>query len=319
MSKTTLAWKQMGGLAALLLIGSACASPTRTAAPTATSIFTLRSTPSPTPLATPIPTSSPTLLTTPTPTPSPTIVPTPLAYPNGDLPKGTAYVRYGSRQYPVVAITIDDCYSPAAVAADQAIFEQYHVNVTWFPIGYVAALHPDLWRAIDAAGFPIANHTYDHKNLTVKTYAQIVQDIKDDNYTLKSILGHPIMPFVRPYGGALNDTVIQAAAAAGERAVVNWDSEDGDASGSFAQWSDVSRLISLGEGGKNGSIILMHANHEYTTQALPTIINYYRSHGFQFVTLGQLLGVPGPVPYGPEPATWRPPALTPAPTATLPY
>jgi len=241
-------------------------------------------------------------------------VPSPSAYPTGSLPAGTSYVRYGSRAYPVIAITVDDCYSSAAVAADLAVFQKYHVNATWFPIGYVAALYPDLWRAVDAAGFPIANHTFDHQNLTLKTYDQIVKDFKDDNNTLSSIIGHPIMPFARPYGGSLNDTVIRAAAAAGEKAVINWDTTDGDTSGGVAGYTDVNRLISLGEGGKNGSIILMHANHEYTTKALPAIINYYRARGFQFVTLGQMFGVPGPVPYGPEPATWIP---TPSPSPTL--
>jgi peptidoglycan/xylan/chitin deacetylase (PgdA/CDA1 family) len=231
-------------------------------------------------------------------------------------------IRFGSRADKVIAITVDDCYSPKAVAADLAIFERYHVNVTWFPIGYVAAIYPDLWREVDAAGFPIANHTFDHKNLTVMSYAEVLAEIRDDNKTLKDIIGHPIMPFVRPMGGSYNGTVLAAAHAAGELAVVNWDTTDGDTSGGFASWSNVGRLTTMGEGGKAGSIILMHANHEYTTAALPAIIEYYRARGFQFVTLGQLLGVPGPVPYGPEPSDWQPaPLPSPSPTSapSLPY
>jgi peptidoglycan/xylan/chitin deacetylase (PgdA/CDA1 family) len=49
----------------------------------------------------------------------------------------------------------------------------------------------------------------------------------------------------------------------------------------------------------NGGIILMHANLPYTQLALPRIIAYYRSRGFEFVTLGQMFGVPGPVPFPP--------------------
>ena len=161
---------------------------------------------------------------------------------------------------------------------------------------------------IDRAGFPIANHTYSHTDLTLMTYEGVYADIKHDNDFFLSILGHPIMPFVRPFGGDFNSTTQQAAAAAGERAVVNWDIDSGDADGDY---TNVDRLISLSERGQNGSIILMHANGGYTTAALPSIIAYYRNRGFTFVTLGQLLGVPGPVPYGPVP-----PNPTPTPTAS---
>jgi len=302
-------------LLAMAVLAAGCANALSSASPASQSAPGV---PVPTlSLAAPSPTQKPALSPSATPTMAPTAVPSPSpsAAPTGSLPAGTSYVRYGSRAYKVVAITVDDCFSPTAVEADLAIFERYHVNVTWFPIGHVAALYPALWRQVDAAGFPIANHTFDHQNLTVKTYAQVVADIEEDSNTLKAIIGHPIMPFVRPYAGATNDTVLAAAAAAGERAVVNWDTVEGDTDGGLAEYSNVARLTQLGEGGRNGSIILMHANHEYTTAALPAIIGYYRSHGYQFVTLGQLLGVPGPVPYGPEPATFIPAPSPPPPLA----
>jgi len=192
------------------------------------------------------------------------------------------------------------------------------VNATWFPIGWAAYKNPDLWRTVDRAGFPIANHTYDHQDLTLKTYEQVYADIKQDNDFFTAILGHPIMPFVRPFGGHYNSITLQAAAAAGERALVNWDTDEGDADGDY---TNVARLISLGEQGENGSIILMHANAGYTTAALPSIIAYYRQRGFTFVTLGQLLGVPGPVPFGPVYPTPTPipttaPSPSPQPSAT---
>ena len=240
-------------------------------------------------------------------------MPAPTLYPYGRLPPpgGQApIVGSGSRSYPVIAITVDDCFDYGAVVNDLEIFQRYQVNATWFPIGWAAYKNPDLWRMVDRAGFPIANHTYDHEDLTVKTYEQVYADIKQDNDFFYSILGHPIMPFVRPFGGHYNSTTRVAAAAAGERAVVDWDTDEGDADGDY---TNVGRLISLGEQGENGSIILMHANGGYTTAALPSIIAYYRQRGFTFVTLGQLLGVPGPVPYGPVYPT---PTPTPAPTAT---
>ena len=244
-------------------------------------------------------------------------MPAPTLYPYGSLPPAGAMapiVGSGSRAYPEIAITVDDCFSYDAVVNDLRIFQTYQVNATWFPIGWEAYKNADLWRMVDRAGFPIANHTYDHQDLTLKTYEGVYADIKQDNDFFYSILGHPIMPFVRPFGGDYNSVTLQAAAAAGERAVVDWDTDEGDADGDY---TNIDRLISMGEQGQNGSIILMHANGGYTTAALPSIIAYYRNRGFTFVTLGQLLGVPGPVPYGPVYPTPTPtPTATPSATAT---
>lgn len=229
--------------------------------------------------------------------PAPTATAPLSAYPTGSLPMSVdmaPLVTHGSRAYKQIAITIDDCSSGDAVQNDLAFLQQYRVNVTWFPIGWVAARMPSIWRRVDAAGFPIANHTYSHKNLALMSFSQVVRDIQRDNEVMASILGHPIMPLVRPYGGWANATTFRAAAAAGERAVVNWDTVGGDASGN---WRDVSQIITLSKRAWNGSILLLHANSPYTTRALPAIVANFRSRGFELVTLGQLLGIDGPVPY----------------------
>ena len=301
-------------------LAAASAQPSVTSSPLPTAAYT----------TTPLPTDVPTASTSPTgprasgstavkvPMPAPTL------YPYGSLPPAGSQapiVGSGSRRYPQIAITVDDCLNYSAVVNDLAIFQRYQVNATWFPIGWAAYKNPGLWQMVDRAGFPIANHTYDHEDLTLKTYEQVYADIKQDNDFFSAILGHPIMPFVRPYGGQYNSTTLVAAAAAGERAVVDWDTNEGDADGDY---TNVARLISLGERGENGSIILMHANGGYTTAALPSIIAYYRQRGFTFVTLGQLLGVPGPVPYGPVYPTPTPtptgtpsPTIEPSPTASI--
>jgi hypothetical protein len=63
--------------------------------------------------------------------------------------------------------------------------------------------------------------------------------------------------------------------------------------------ANVDYLVQNGLKGKDGDIVLMHANLPYTTEALPRIIAGYRARGFDFVTVGQLYGVRGPVPFAP--------------------
>jgi peptidoglycan/xylan/chitin deacetylase (PgdA/CDA1 family) len=209
-------------------------------------------------------------------------------------------VSRGSPVHRVVAITIDDGFSSRAVLADLAILEREHVNATWFPIGRVVASAPAIWRKVAAAGYPIGNHTYDHANLARRSYAQIVADIERDNAVVSRIIGEPVVPFMRPPGGSWDMAVLAAAAAAGERAVVLWCATTADTA-PMPSRSKVDLLVRNATRARNGGIILMHANLPYTQLALPRIIAYYRDRGFAFVTLGQMFGVPGPVPFPPAP------------------
>ena len=238
----------------------------------------------------------------PTPAPTPTPTPLPTATPHVVLnvtpqPAGSiALYSSINTSKKVIAITIDDCFSDSAVLADLAILQKYHVNATWFPIGHVVASSPDTFRKVAAAGFPFANHTYSHSDLTKKTYDWIVADIERDNAVVSAVIGEPLLPIVRPMGGSWNQTALSAAGAAGERIMALWDVTDGDTA-AMPNRANIDRLVAEGIKGGPGSIILMHANLPYAQQALPRIIEYYQAKGYTFVTLGQMFGLGGPVPY----------------------
>lgn len=245
----------------------------------------------------PAPTPSPSA-TVSRPSPVPTNPPVPCVGSVRRAVSGPAapLVYSGSRTRRVIALTIDDGASDDAVLAILALLERRRVNATWFPIGAYVERSPGVWRAVSDAGFPIGNHTYDHRNLGCMTYADALGDIERGERTVRRVIGRPLLPIVRPPGGGVDRLVEQAAYAAGDRYVVKWDLTDGDTA---RDGDDVAQLIADGERGGAGSILLVHANRPYTQQALPAIIDFYRSKGFTFVTLGQLLGVDGPVPYPP--------------------
>ena len=209
-------------------------------------------------------------------------------------PSGPAAPLYahGSRARPAIALTVDDCGSLSATLALLAVFERERVAATWFPSGTNAVQQPALWRQIAAVGFPIANHTWSHADLTGLTYGQAVEQIRRDSQAVSALIGGPLLPVLRPPYGSWDRTVLVAAAAAGQRAVVLWDTTFGDTGR-----GGVDQLIANAERGTNGSIVLMHANAGLTQQALPAVIASYRARGFTFVTVGQLLGIPGPAPF----------------------
>jgi hypothetical protein len=79
---------------------------------------------------------------------------------------------------------------------------------------------------------------------------------------------------------------------------VLWDVTSGDTS-RMPLRANVDYLVRSALRGKDGDVLLLHANLPYTTEALPRIIAGYRARGFDFVTVGQLYGVSGPVPFPP--------------------
>jgi len=200
---------------------------------------------------------------------------------------------HGRRDQKVVALTFDDGYNPANTLRILDILRSAKVNATFFPTGRAVQLFPAVWREVAAAGFPIADHTYDHHHLAGLCYATQVLELTHQADVVRDALGHDPMPLMRPPFGSRDRNTALAAAAAGDDAVVLWDVDTRDWSG-LSPWSIAKRALA----GGRGSIVLMHTMYAPTALALPRIIANYRARGFRFVTIGELLGIPGPVPFG---------------------
>jgi peptidoglycan/xylan/chitin deacetylase (PgdA/CDA1 family) len=227
-------------------------------------------------------------------------------------------VRSGTHGRHEVALTLDDGFSIATIGRISEILIREKVPATFFVIGRVAARDASVIRPLAEAGFPFGSHTYSHGVLTRPwlSVEAIAKDMLAGSAAIERATGVRTVPFVRAPGGYTDDKVLQAAKAAGFRAVVKWAVDSGD-----AVVSDPGVITWRAERGWNGSIILMHMNRATSADILPAIIASYRARGYRFVTLGQMFGVPGPVPtFGPAPsATPSPtpkPSPSPAPSAT---
>jgi hypothetical protein len=97
---------------------------------------------------------------------------------------------------------------------------------------------------------------------------------------------------MRPPYEAWNRTTRVAATAAGEKAVVIWNIDTRDWAG-----ASVALITRRALHGGDGAIVLMHTFPHATATALPAIIRGYRARGFRFPTIGQMLGIAGPVPF----------------------
>jgi peptidoglycan/xylan/chitin deacetylase (PgdA/CDA1 family) len=211
-------------------------------------------------------------------------------------------LSHGDFHEKVVALTFDDGTNPDNTRQILGILEREHVNATFFPTGRAMERFPDVWQAVAKAGYPIGNHTYGHARLAGKCFLDQRRDLLRASLVFRT-LGIRPQPLMRPPYELWDDATPAAATAEGMSAVVLWNIDTRDWEGASAAAIRRSAL----SGGK-GAIILMHTFPEATAAALPGIIKGFRDRGFRFATIGEILGIDGPVPW---PAV--PPGASPAP------
>ncbi|HEX8008814.1 MAG TPA: polysaccharide deacetylase family protein, partial [Trebonia sp.] len=186
-------------------------------------------------------------------------------------------------------LTFDDGPGPST-AGILSVLQSKGVTATFFNIGQNAAARSGLVQQEARMGYLAGNHTWDHPDMT--TLSASAQGTEMDRATAEqqSLIGYAPCVFRPPYG-SYNSTTLTLAQ---QRHMKVWtwsvDTEDWKANGSSSSYW-VNRIISLAESeGRvlQHPVILMHnapSGDPATVLALPTIINYFRSHGYTFVNL----------------------------------
>jgi peptidoglycan/xylan/chitin deacetylase (PgdA/CDA1 family) len=181
-----------------------------------------------------------------------------------------------------VVLTFDDGPDPAYTPKVLEILAKYEAKATFFEVGKNVAKHPELTKAIHAAGHSVQNHTWAHADLRHQTAAGFRKQVGDTDAAIRSAAGITPGCLRPPYGG-VNATVRQRAKAL-DKELVLWTIDSRD-------WSKpgvpVIEKRVLG-GVKSGSVILMHdggGNRSQTLAALPSILEKLKAQGFGFRTL----------------------------------
>ena len=207
---------------------------------------------------------------------------------------GCPAVPYGVNSYApgngkTVALTFDDGPGPST-AGILSVLQSEGVTATFFNIGENAAARPSLVQQETRMGYLVANHTWNHPDMATLSAAAQGTEMDQATAEQQSLIGYGPCEFRPPYG-TYNSTTLSLAQ---QRHMKVWtwsvDTEDWKAAGSSSSYW-VNRIISLAEsegGVLQHPVVLMHnapSGDPATVLALPTIINYFRSHGYTFVNL----------------------------------
>ncbi|MEU0791978.1 polysaccharide deacetylase family protein [Amycolatopsis sp. NPDC005961] len=175
-----------------------------------------------------------------------------------------------------VALTFDDGPYPATTPALLAALGG--VRATFFLWGEHAAAHPDLVRAIAAAGHTIGNHTWTHPHLTGLAAEARDQEIRRTQDLLVTLTGLRPALFRPPYGDT--DDAVRTTAAEHELTEVLWTVDTRDWAGAPAD--EVEAAASRAE---PGGVVLMHEGRPATVEAVPRILAALAARGLRPVPI----------------------------------
>jgi peptidoglycan/xylan/chitin deacetylase (PgdA/CDA1 family) len=189
-------------------------------------------------------------------------------------------------QHPWIALTFDDGPHPARTEELLAVLRQEHVPGTFFVVGKMADRYPQLVRAIARDGHQLANHTYNHYDMSRLSEDEVLHELAQTRDVVQRLTGQDAYLF-RPPGGDYTRHVVRLTARAGYRMVL-WSVLTDDVEGATPR-AMRRRIL---QGAEDGAVILMHSGVKSTVQVLPEVIAKLRERGFNFVTVSTLMGLP---------------------------
>ena len=202
----------------------------------------------------------------------------------------TGVVSHGPRDDKVVALTFDDGWSTPRCQKILEILVLEKVPATFFPNALYVRQHPEFWQRVAELGFPIGNHTVNHRDLTKLTGAEVFKEINRDREIVEQITGVRMIRVMRPPYGSYNKRTLRQSARAGFPTLLLWDTTSSDTSRHTSERSMIKAALS----GRNGSVVVLHCGPKATPRILRRIIKGYRARGFGFVTIPELLGIERP-------------------------
>lgn len=184
----------------------------------------------------------------------------------------------------LIALTFDDGPTQTTTVRLLEILKEKEVRATFFVIGKMAQVAPEILKREEQEGHVVGSHTMGHVNLTTLDVGAIRQDMTGIDGVFQGSLGH-VTRLVRPPYGAINETVQTEV----RQPLVIWsiDPEDWKTKDAEAIRKHVA------EKAFDGAIVLMHDIYESTVDAVAGMIDDLRKEGYEFVTVPELARVRG--------------------------
>ena len=191
-------------------------------------------------------------------------------------------VRHTAQAGRVVALTFDDGPHTEYTRQVLDLLARYGAVATFCIVGVEAARHPELVRAVAAAGMALCSHTVNHDgNLPARTDAQIEAEVVGGQRAVLAAAGPgATVSYFRAPSGHWSQRVQDIAAGNGMRPL-SWsvDSRDWQRPGTGQIVATVQRAV------HPGAVILMHdggGRRDQTVAALAELLPWFVEQGYGF-------------------------------------
>lgn len=181
-----------------------------------------------------------------------------------------------------VVLTFDDGPSPADTREILAALAKECTKATFFVVGEMVALHPEIVKEVAEQGHTIGIHSWSHPNLARLPLKDVVQEVEATFDAAQKASPTPIAPFFRyPYLSSSKTTVDYMKSRNIGQFAVDIDSQDWRVRSS----KPVIARIMAGLKARGRGIILMHDIHKWTADAVPTLLAQLKAGGYKVVQL----------------------------------
>lgn len=208
----------------------------------------------------------------------------------------TKYVirRYGYAPHKIV-LTFDDGPDPDYTPRILDILKREHVPAAFFIVGSMAEKNISILRREYEEGYEIGNHTFFHPDISTISLQRVNLELNATRKLIESVTGRSTILFRPPFNAdAEPQTLAEVIPVAESRkqsyitigeSIDPWDWQPGVTADSI-----IARVIKQKDA---GSMLLLHDaggdTREETVKALPAIIHFFKSHGYQFTTIADVL------------------------------
>ena len=191
----------------------------------------------------------------------------------------------------VAFLTFDDGPSKNITPLVLDILKKSDIKATFFIVGRMAKNNGEILKRISSEGHTIGNHSYSHEyGYLYRNLKNFLGEINDCDSILKSILGDSFLSKIFRFpGGSFGDGYSSYKAALKEHGYeyINWNVSIGDSAGNNVPVKTLIENLKQTCSGKSHIVVLMHdlGSKITTADALPIIIEYLKSQGYEFKRL----------------------------------
>jgi cellulose synthase/poly-beta-1,6-N-acetylglucosamine synthase-like glycosyltransferase/spore germination protein YaaH/peptidoglycan/xylan/chitin deacetylase (PgdA/CDA1 family) len=219
------------------------------------------------------------------------------------LPSMFVVKKYGTADPKKLVLTFDDGPDPTWTPKVLDILKKEKVPAAFFLVGINAEKNIPIVKRMYKEGYELGNHTFTHPNVADISPKRALLEMESTRLLLECITGHSTILFRAPYNADFEPEKMEELLPVAIARTKNYldvgesvdplDWEPGVTADTIVART-IKRKQELTAAGLSGNVILLHDaggdTRDETIKALPRIIDYFKSRGYQFTTISDLLG-----------------------------